>query len=82
MSYGEVYTAESTMDRRLQERHRQADARHLAHQALGETKRKERFYSGGLVWLGARLVSFGSRLQERYRSTPASAARPANRLAS
>jgi hypothetical protein len=82
MSYGEVYTAESTMDRRLQERHHQADARHLARQALKGNTGKEHFYSRGLVWLGARLVSLGSRLQERYRTNPASVARPANRLAS
>jgi hypothetical protein len=78
MSYGEVYAAESSMDRRLQERHNEAGARHLARQQQ-DAKGTGRFYAGALVRLGQCLIAWGSRLQERYRVSPANTTQPANR---
>lgn len=78
MSFGEVYAAESSMNRRLQDRRNEADARHLARQQQQEAKRIGRFYAGALVRLGQYLIAWGSRLQERYRVSPANTTQPAN----
>jgi hypothetical protein len=73
MTSGELYIAERTMGRRLQERHSEMDVRKLA-------RGRDRFYSGALAWLGDRLIAWGSGLQERYNTAaPAATPQPANR---
>ena len=61
MSYRDVYIAERTMDQRVAERHRLAEAKHLARMA-------RQGQPGGLAWhgrwlvceLGFRLVALGA----------------------
>lgn len=74
MHSGDTYYAEYTMGRRLAE---------VRHEIDSCRQVRARFYSGALVRLGAYLVSWGSRLQERYSTTASSATpQPSNRLAS
>lgn len=78
MSYGELYIAERTMDRRVHDRRQDEETRRLA-----ARMRNQRFYGGALAWLGNRLVTWGGGLEERYSAgttvaTPQSANHPAS----
>jgi cell division protein FtsB len=75
MSYGELYIAEKTMHRRLEEQ------RVVARQGLPGLATAKRYAAVTLAWLGQRLVTWGSRLQEQHSPTGPQA-QPANRPAS
>lgn len=83
MTYRDVYIAERTMNSRVDENLRKAEARRLARQVQGSQGGGTRFYSRALVGLGERLVAWGGGLQARYSRTASRAMqRTANRLAS
>ena len=49
---------------------READRERIIRQALAGRDRRNHFYCQALTWLGDRLVTWGSRLQERYGPAP------------
>lgn len=83
MFHGDLYVAERSMHKRLEERHERLESRSLVHKMGSGLHRGERFYAVALARLGQRLVALGSHLQERYSTGAAAPApQPANRLAS
>jgi hypothetical protein len=48
---------------------RQAERERLIRQVRTGQTRRNRFYGGGLIWLGRRLVAWGWRLQEHCGAT-------------
>jgi hypothetical protein len=61
----------------LQERYkdlqREADREHMVRQMLPARERRHHAYSRAASWLGRRLVTWGCRLQENYRTRPTGA---------
>ena len=45
---------------------RAADKYRLERVAMAGRERVDRFYTRAMLWLGSRLVAWGSRLEERY----------------
>ena len=68
MYHSDLYVAEQTMHKVLEERRIQHD----------ERRRVRRTITPALGWLGSRLVAWGSHLQEHY-STAATTPQPAHR---
>lgn len=77
MSSSELYVSEVTMHNRLQERRSQHEASRTARRMREDLNSGNRLTSPLLGWVGSRLVSWGSRLQERY-SVAAATRQPAN----
>lgn len=69
MYHSDLYVAEQTMHKVLEDRRTQHN----------ERRRIRRTISPAMGWLGSRLVAWGSHLQERY-TTTAPTPQPANRL--
>lgn len=66
MFHGDLYAAERTMGVRLEDVRREVEDRRLAKRLRKGRGRSGRFFCGVLVWLGQQLVTWGSRLEERY----------------
>jgi hypothetical protein len=82
MSYGEIYIAEQTMNRRAEEQVQDAESRRLKRNLLGGRQRWTGIYAGTMAWLGQRLIAYGEKLQARYDSSRSPMAQSANHLAS
>jgi hypothetical protein len=69
MSCDDFYFAGRSMNMRVSDELRQAEGRGLARLALAGRERSHNFYCDALGWLGTRLVTWGSHLEERYSSS-------------